>query len=92
MKYFLLSFILLIISVHNSYSIIDINENNNSLNKVNEKCNENCLKCENSICKKCIRGFYSFKNKCLNICPENYIADNFSFECKPSIGNLKKNN
>lgn len=68
-------------SVHISYSINQINKNKNS-KKEKETCNEECSICINSICQKCNRGFYSFKNKCLKICPENYIADNFTFECK----------
>ncbi len=89
MKYNLLSFILFIIFVHNTHSIKNNDINKVSLikeNKENKNCNENCLLCNNLICKKCIRGFYIFRNKCLKICPENYYADNFSFECKHFSG------
>ncbi len=89
MKYYLLNFILLIIYVHNAYSLNQIFINQNFIKKVNDKCDNECIQCENSKCLKCQKGFYSLKNKCLKICPENYIADNFSFECKHPIGIYK---
>jgi len=90
MKYYLLSFLLIIIYVHHAYSLNNIFLNKNYIKKIEiDKCDNECIQCENSICKKCQRGFYSLKNKCLKICPDNFIADNFSFECKHSLGRYK---
>lgn len=102
MKYYLIVFLLFIISVHISQKINkDFIHNNifrnngnsidslisdkikkiNNINKI-EDCSLNCLECENSICKRCERGFYALKNICFPKCPEGFYADNYSLSCK----------
>lgn len=56
------------------------------LNNPNQSCSSNCQICspldENSFkCKRCELRFFSFKNICLETCPEGYIADKSIFEC-----------
>jgi len=91
MKYYLLVFLLILISVHVSQKInINTQAKDEIKNKFSfgnkESCNENCLSCENAICKICSRGMYALKNLCYEKCPEGFYADNYSFRCKISQG------
>jgi len=66
------------------------------INKINinhkiQDCSLNCLECENSICKKCERGFYALKNICYAKCPKGFYADNYSLSCRLPEGKLNKN-
>lgn len=92
MKYYLLVFLLFLVTVHVSQEIKDRNNfkllNNNIERK--KSCSENCLSCEDSICKKCEKGFYSLKNACYENCPVGFYADNFSLSCKIPEGKTTK--
>jgi hypothetical protein len=48
-----------------------------------KECNvENCEKCENGVCLKCLYGYYLSGNECLEECPFDTRADRISLKCQ----------
>jgi hypothetical protein len=47
-----------------------------------DKCNiANCATCNSENCLKCNPGYFLHENKCLDYCPENYLADILRQKC-----------
>jgi len=47
------------------------------------ECNvENCEKCENGVCLKCLNGYYLSENECLEECPFDTRADKINLKCQ----------
>jgi hypothetical protein len=45
---------------------------------------DNCLIYKENLCAKCNKGFYNLNGICYEICPIDFIADNYSMTCSTS--------
>ncbi|KAH0576181.1 Cysteine-rich membrane protein 2 [Spironucleus salmonicida] len=53
----------------------------NFINKVCQKCPENCINCEHNVCYECIEGYRAIDGVCLP-CPENCKKCSSHLECQ----------
>jgi hypothetical protein len=76
MKCFYLSIFIITLLVKYGYS------QNNAISKCPNSYNfANCLECKDSFCLKCNKGYFLHISECLNICPIDYYANNFTKTC-----------
>ena len=47
-------------------------------------CSPDCLSCDyiTGNCSHCLKGFYLSTSSCVQVCPDNLYADNYSMTCK----------
>lgn len=76
MKYIYLSIFLIGLYLNSAYSHI----NNISKCPISSKY-ANCLECKDSLCLKCNKGYFLHESECLNKCPVNMYANNFTKVC-----------
>jgi hypothetical protein len=52
-------------------------------------CSPDCLSCDyiTGNCSHCLKGFYLSTSSCVEVCPDNLYADNYSMTCKNIIEN-----
>lgn len=82
-------FLLCCVNVRNAFNL-NKGQTKRSLsgsNEQNKACSSSCLECGSGVCSHCEKGKYSIGGDCVNSCPKDSLADNYTMTCKSSHDN-----